>query len=34
MQILIIRHYGASFRDNENAVLLATGIWHHIVLLK
>jgi hypothetical protein len=34
MQILIIRHYGAGFRNSDCAVLLATGIWHHIVLLK
>jgi hypothetical protein len=34
MKILKIRHYGYSFVDNENAVLLVTGITHHYVLLK
>ena len=34
MKIVFIRHYGYSFSDNENAVLLVTGVIHHIVLMK
>jgi hypothetical protein len=34
MKIVSIRHYGYSFVSNENAVLLVTGITHHIVLMK
>lgn len=34
MQIIVIRHYGFGFSNSDCAVLLATGIWHHIVLLK
>lgn len=29
--IIMIRHYGAGFIDNENARLIATGKYHHIV---
>lgn len=31
--ILVIQHYGFPFSNNENAVLLASGVTHHIVLL-
>lgn len=31
--IIRIEHFGFAFQNNENAVLLATGIRHHIVLL-
>lgn len=34
MQIILIRHYGIPFKNNANAVLLATGAVHHILLLK
>lgn len=34
MKIIIIRHYGLAFHSNKNAKLVATGIIHHIVLLK
>lgn len=34
MQIIVIRHNGYPFHNNENAVLVATGSVHHIVLLK
>lgn len=32
--VLFIRHYGAPFVSNENAVLIATGMFHHIVLVR
>lgn len=31
--VIVIKHNGCLFRSNEHAVLLATGITHHIVLL-
>ena len=31
---LLPRSDGYPFRNNEHAVLIATGITHHIVLLK
>ena len=31
--VIVIKHNGYPFRNNENDVLLATGITHHIVLL-
>lgn len=31
--IVAIRHYGIPFRNSEHAVLLATGMTHHYVLL-
>jgi hypothetical protein len=34
MQIIVIRHYGYAFRNSDCAVLLASGMLHHIVLLK
>jgi len=34
MKIIVIRHYGIPFRNNANAVLIATGLFHHIILLK
>jgi len=34
MQIIKIRHYGVPFVNSDCAVLLATGVLHHIVLLK
>ena len=34
MRIIVIVHNGYPFRNNEHAVLIATGITHHIVLLK
>lgn len=34
MKIIVIAHFGHPFRSNENAVLLATGSVHHIVLLR
>ena len=33
-QIIAIRHYGIPFRDSAHAVLLATGMTHHYVLLR
>ncbi len=32
MRIIVIAHNGYPFRNNEHAVLIATGITHHIVL--
>jgi hypothetical protein len=32
--IILIEHFGYPFRDSDCAVLLATGIRHHIVWLK
>lgn len=32
--LIVFRHFGIPFRDNENAVLLATGILHHVVWVK
>ncbi len=34
MKVLLIRHYGHGFQSNKHAVLIATGKWHHIVLLR
>lgn len=34
MRILVIEHFGHGFQNNAHAVLIATGIRHHIVLLK
>lgn len=34
MGIVVIRHFGVPFQNNETAVLLATGVTHHIVLIK
>lgn len=34
MQIILIRHFGLPFQNSDCAVLLASGILHHIVLLK
>ena len=34
MKIVVIRHFGVPFSNNETAVLLATGVTHHIVLIK
>jgi hypothetical protein len=31
-QILRIEHFGAAFKNSHCAVLIATGIRHHIVL--
>jgi hypothetical protein len=31
--IILIEHHGYPFRSNAHAVLLATGMIHHIVLL-
>ncbi len=33
MQIIVIAHNGYPFQSNEHALLIATGIKHHIVLL-
>jgi hypothetical protein len=33
MKVIVIRHYGYPFRDSDSAVLLATGMFNHIVLL-
>jgi len=33
MAIIKIRHYGASFKNNENAKLVVTGLYHHYVLI-
>jgi len=30
----MIENFGYSFENNENAVLLVTGITHHYVLLR
>lgn len=32
--IIVIRHYGLPFIGNEHATLLATGMFHHIVLMR
>jgi len=32
--LIIIPHNGYPFHNNEVAVLLATGIYNHIVLIK
>ncbi len=32
--IVGIRHYGVAFKNNATAVLVATGMFHHIVLIK
>lgn len=32
--IIAIEHFGYPFRSNANAVLIATGVRRHIVLLK
>lgn len=29
--IIRIRHYGISFESDENALLIASGLYHHIV---
>lgn len=34
MRILVIEHFGIAFQNSACTVLLATGIKHHIVLLK
>lgn len=34
MKIVVIRHFGVPFHNNETAVLLATGATPHIVLIK
>lgn len=34
MQIIVIAHNGYVFHNTEHAVLIATGITHHIILLK
>ena len=34
MKIIVIRHYGYPFRNNETAILVATSAINHIVLLK
>ena len=34
MKIVVIRHFGVPFHNNETAVLLATGVTHHIVRIK
>ena len=34
MKVIVLIHYGYPFHNNEVAVLLATGMTHHIVLLK
>lgn len=33
MEIIVIKHNGYPFCNNDNAVLIATGVTHHIVLL-
>jgi hypothetical protein len=32
--IIQIRHYGIAFESNENALLLVSGLYHHIVLIR
>ncbi len=32
-RVIMIKHNGIPFRSNANARLLATGMFHHIVLL-
>lgn len=34
MKVQLIAHHGLPFLDSEDAVLLATGYRHHIVLVK
>lgn len=31
--VIVMKHNGYPFKSNENAVLLATGITHHIIVL-
>lgn len=33
MQVIVIKHYGYPFVNNGNAVLRATGMTHHIIVL-
>ena len=32
--VLVIPHHNHSFQNNEHANLLATGPFHHIILLR
>jgi hypothetical protein len=34
IMIILIKHYGLPFVGNKHAVLLATGVIHHIVLVR
>lgn len=34
MKIIVIRHYGYAFKNSDCAMLLYSGMLHHIVLLK
>jgi hypothetical protein len=34
MKLLIIKHFNIPFHNNQNAILLFTGIHHHVILLK
>jgi len=34
VKVLVIRHFGVPFFSNANAVLVATGVLHHIVLVR
>ena len=33
-QILTVNHNGYPLRNNENAVLLCTGMTHHVILVR
>ena len=33
VQIILVPHYGYGFFNNGNAVLLATGLRHHLIAL-
>jgi len=33
MEIIVIKHNGYPFQNNRHAVLIATGITNHIILL-
>jgi hypothetical protein len=33
-KLLVIEHHGVPFKNSDCAVLIASGIKHHIVLLK
>jgi hypothetical protein len=32
--VVVIRHYGLPFTSDENALLVATGMFHHIIIIR
>ena len=32
--VITIRHFGHPFHSNQTAILIATGMFHHIVLIR